>query len=314
MMFVALFLLSLSLDARGATATAGSRAAAGDAADAGAPTPGGVEYCVVGAGPGGLQAAAMLREAGRDVVVFDKSDKAGSFFARFPIHRRLISINKRHFATYHHEPEFQLRHDWNSLISLRGGVPPGLKFSNYSDEYYPHADALVDYLGDFATRMLDGRVSFETEVTRIDVVHQEAEEAEWTKAEVEGASVRGGDDERNEERKFIVSTNKGQWTCDRVIVATGLSKPSPMPRRLDHPDVIGSGIKDKYVIEKMGVPCKQLHSYDYGGPYAGFKGAVNFFKEIDRMTSSKVWKLARAPWHTDGSAPAAEAETATATA
>ena len=128
MMFVALFLLSLSLDARGATATAGSRAAAGDAADAGAPTPGGVEYCVVGAGPGGLQAAAMLREAGRDVVVFDKSDKAGSFFARFPIHRRLISINKRHFATYHHEPEFQLRHDWNSLISLRGGVPPGLNF------------------------------------------------------------------------------------------------------------------------------------------------------------------------------------------
>ncbi|MGE9291700.1 MAG: nitrogenase component I subunit alpha, partial [Puniceicoccales bacterium] len=41
------------------------------------------------------------------------------------------------------------------------------------------------------------------------------------------------------------------------------------------PDVIGSGVKDKYVIEKMGVPCKQLHSYDYGGPYAGFKGAIN---------------------------------------
>jgi hypothetical protein len=32
------------------------------------------------------------------------------------------------------------------------------------------------------------------------------------------------------------------------------------------PDIIGSGIKDKYVVEKMGVPCKQLHSYDYGGP------------------------------------------------
>jgi nitrogenase molybdenum-iron protein alpha chain len=62
------------------------------------------------------------------------------------------------------------------------------------------------------------------------------------------------------------------------------------------PDVIGSGIKDKYVIEKMGVPCKQLHSYDYGGPYAGFKGAINFFKEIDRMTSSHVWKLIHAPW------------------
>ena len=78
---------------------------------------------------------------------------------------------------------------------------------------------------------------------------------------------------------------------------------------LHKPDVIGSGVKDKYVIEKMGVPCKQLHSYDYGGPYAGFKGAINFYKEIDRMTSTKVWKLTRAPWKSE--APAAEAEPAT---
>ena len=76
------------------------------------------------------------------------------------------------------------------------------------------------------------------------------------------------------------------------------------------PDVIGSGIKDKYVIEKMGVPCKQLHSYDYGGPYAGFKGAINFYKEIDRMTSTKVWKLTRAPWKAAPAEPAAEAVSA----
>lgn len=72
------------------------------------------------------------------------------------------------------------------------------------------------------------------------------------------------------------------------------------------PDVIGSGVKDKYIIEKMGVPCKQLHSYDYGGPYAGFKGAINFFQEIDRMTSTKVWKLQRAPWHEDEGSKEAE--------
>jgi len=75
---------------------------------------------------------------------------------------------------------------------------------------------------------------------------------------------------------------------------------------LYQPDIIGSGVKDKYVIEKMGVPCKQLHSYDYGGPYAGFKGAINFFKEIDRMTSSKIWKLTRAPWQEALGEPAAE--------
>lgn len=62
------------------------------------------------------------------------------------------------------------------------------------------------------------------------------------------------------------------------------------------PDIICSGIKDKFVIEKLGVPCKQLHSYDYGGPYAAFTGAANFYKEIDRLTSTKVWKFVIPPW------------------
>ena len=65
------------------------------------------------------------------------------------------------------------------------------------------------------------------------------------------------------------------------------------------PDIIGSGIKDKYIVEKMGVPCKQLHSYDYGGPYAAFTGAINFYKEVDRMLSSKVWSYVVPPWVKD---------------
>jgi nitrogenase molybdenum-iron protein alpha chain len=65
------------------------------------------------------------------------------------------------------------------------------------------------------------------------------------------------------------------------------------------PDIFCAGIKEKYVIQKMGVPCKQLHSYDYGGPYAGFRGAVNFYREIDRMVNTKVWKLIKAPWQTN---------------
>jgi nitrogenase molybdenum-iron protein alpha chain len=62
------------------------------------------------------------------------------------------------------------------------------------------------------------------------------------------------------------------------------------------PDIIGSGIKDKFIVEKMGVPCKQLHSYDYGGPYAAFAGAINFYKEVDRMLSTKVWGFVVPPW------------------
>ncbi len=64
------------------------------------------------------------------------------------------------------------------------------------------------------------------------------------------------------------------------------------------PDVFCAGIKEKYVVQKMGVPCKQLHSYDYGGPYAGFRGAINFYREIDRMVNTRIWSMIRAPWET----------------
>ncbi len=62
------------------------------------------------------------------------------------------------------------------------------------------------------------------------------------------------------------------------------------------PDIFCAGIKEKYSIQKLGVPMKQLHSYDSGGPYAGFKGAVNFYQEIDRLVNSKVWSYMKAPW------------------
>jgi nitrogenase molybdenum-iron protein alpha chain len=62
------------------------------------------------------------------------------------------------------------------------------------------------------------------------------------------------------------------------------------------PDIFCAGIKEKFSIQKLGVPMKQLHSYDSGGPYAGFKGAINFYEEIDRLVSSKVWSYMKAPW------------------
>jgi nitrogenase molybdenum-iron protein alpha chain len=62
------------------------------------------------------------------------------------------------------------------------------------------------------------------------------------------------------------------------------------------PDIFCAGIKEKYSVQKLGVPMKQLHSYDSGGPYAGFKGAINFYREIDRLVNSKVWSYMKAPW------------------
>ena len=66
------------------------------------------------------------------------------------------------------------------------------------------------------------------------------------------------------------------------------------------PDIFCAGIKEKYIIQKMGIPLKQLHNYDMGGPYAGFKGAINWYHDIDRMVGTKVWDLMKAPWQKTG--------------
>ncbi len=65
------------------------------------------------------------------------------------------------------------------------------------------------------------------------------------------------------------------------------------------PDIFCAGVKEKYAVQKAGIPCKQLHSYDYGGPYAGFRGAINFYNEIDRMVNTKIWQYVQAPWETE---------------
>ena len=62
-----------------------------------------------------MQMAHYLASAGRDYVVLEGSGAAGSFFRTFPRFRQLISINKR--ATGRQELDFNLRHDWNSLLS-----------------------------------------------------------------------------------------------------------------------------------------------------------------------------------------------------
>ncbi|MCA9704595.1 MAG: NAD(P)-binding domain-containing protein [Myxococcales bacterium] len=102
------------------------------------------QYIVLGAGPAGLQIAYFLERAGRDYVVLDGADHVGSFFTTYPRHRRLLSINK--IYTGRDDPEFNLRHDWNSLIAR----DPDLRLGALTKDYFPHADSMVDYLGRFA--------------------------------------------------------------------------------------------------------------------------------------------------------------------
>ncbi|MDD1701486.1 MAG: nitrogenase molybdenum-iron protein alpha chain [Methanoregula sp.] len=62
------------------------------------------------------------------------------------------------------------------------------------------------------------------------------------------------------------------------------------------PDIVFTGVRDKYIAEKMGIPAKQMHSYDYAGPYAGYNGAVNFARDVAHALSTPAWKMIVPPW------------------
>ena len=62
------------------------------------------------------------------------------------------------------------------------------------------------------------------------------------------------------------------------------------------PDILLSGVKDKYSIQKSGVTTRQIHSYDYSGPYTGFRGAVIFGRDITMSLYANSWKLVTPPW------------------
>eukprot|EP00294_Goniomonas_avonlea_P013456 CAMPEP_0114546632 /NCGR_PEP_ID=MMETSP0114-20121206/4036_1 /TAXON_ID=31324 /ORGANISM="Goniomonas sp, Strain m" /LENGTH=652 /DNA_ID=CAMNT_0001731137 /DNA_START=14 /DNA_END=1972 /DNA_ORIENTATION=+ len=147
-------------------------------------------YVIVGAGPAGLQLAREMQIANMDYVVLEKGDAPGMFFKTFPRHRTLISINKPYVGS--EDPEFALRHDWNSLLSN----DTSLLMTKYTEEYYPHADVYVQYLADYASKF-QLNIEYNVEVTKI----------------------------QKKGKSFIVSTNGKTYSCRAAVVATGLSKP-----------------------------------------------------------------------------------------
>ncbi|MBF0422259.1 MAG: nitrogenase molybdenum-iron protein alpha chain [Magnetococcales bacterium] len=62
------------------------------------------------------------------------------------------------------------------------------------------------------------------------------------------------------------------------------------------PDLVGAGIKEKYVYQKMGIPFRQMHSWDYSGPYHGYDGYAIFARDVDMTVNNPCWKNMQAPW------------------
>ena len=98
------------------------------------------------------------------VVLFEMFAWIGSFFEKYPRHDTLLSINKRH--TGKTNVEFNLRHDWNSLITDVDDEQAPPRFSTYSRLMFPLRHELVTYLNDFASKSRL-KVVYNTDVTNI---------------------------------------------------------------------------------------------------------------------------------------------------
>ena len=176
------------------------------------------DYLIVGAGPAGLQLGYFLEKAKRSYVILESGARPGTFFETYPRHRKLLSINKVH--TGREDPEFNLRHDWNSLLTQ-----PEDRFllSEYTKDYFPDASALGQYLIDFAARF-SLNIQYEFPVARI-------------------ARER-------ESGPFFVSSSDGDQVRSRVvIVATGLARPQI-------PDIPGIELAEGY--ETMSVNAEEF--------------------------------------------------------
>jgi thioredoxin reductase len=192
------------------------------------------DYLIIGAGPAGLQLGYFLQKAGRDYLILDCGDAPGRFFSRFPRHRTLISINKVY--TGFDDTEINLRWDWNSLLS----DSDELLIKNYTKSYFPDANTLVRYLADFAQHW-QLKIRYRTNVVGI-----------------------------SKDESFKVVDEEGNlYTSERVIVATGMSKPYIPP-------IDGIELADKYVdvtIEPEEFANKRVLIIGKGN--SGFETAEN---------------------------------------
>lgn len=117
---------------------------------------------IIGAGPAGMQLGYFLQKQGIDYQIIEAAELPGSFYEKYPRHRKMISINKRYTGYEMHELT-RLRYDWNTLLCDNIG---DFNVSQYSNEYFPQAGAYVNYLRDYA-KHCNLNIRFNTRITHI---------------------------------------------------------------------------------------------------------------------------------------------------
>ena len=171
-----------------------------------------LDYLIIGAGPAGVQLGYYLQRDKKDYLILEAGSQAGNFYKTFPRHRKLISINKR--FTGSDNPEFNMRHDWNSLLT----DDYSLLFKQYDKEFFPSADSLVSYLNDFS-QQYDIKIQYDS---RAEVISRDGE-------------------------KYLIKDDRGNtYRANVLVIASGFQKPFI-------PDINGIELADNYVDMSVDV-------------------------------------------------------------
>ena len=148
---------------------------------------------ILGGGASGLQCAYFFQKSNINYIILEKNNICGSFFDQYPHSGKLISINKI-FTGNDSTNEFKLRHDWNSLLTY-----DDFKFTEYTNDYYPNKECIVNYLNDF--------------------LHKYSLNIEFNKDIVNVSKIT----DSLYKYKLITKTND-VYFCKNLIIGTGLSK------------------------------------------------------------------------------------------
>lgn len=192
---------------------------------------------IIGAGPAGIQLGYFLQKQNIKYLIIEKSDICASFFNKYPHSKQLISLNK--VFTGKDEPDFNLRHDWNSLLN-----DESMLFKQYSEELYPNSNSLCTYLNDFANNN-KLNIKYNTTIAQINKLQNN------NMYEL----VINGDDNINI-----------KYHCSKLIMASGLSIQNLPKIQFKHSDNTETGTN------------KIKHYGDYPSGYFTDKTILNTYK------------------------------------
>lgn len=229
---------------------------------------------IIGAGPAGIQLGYFLKRDKRNFIIIEQNECAGSFFTKFPHTGKLISINKR--FTGYSDPDFNLRHDWNSLLSEDGPL-----FTSYSKEYYPNRCDLSRYLHDFST-FYSLPIQYKCKIIKIETCNN-----------------------NNERFTITVQNDVLTYTCQNLVMATGLSPKIPKSIIESCPNVkhYSQYPKDYFTLEStlssftnksLAIIGDGNSAFEIGNHLLPYCSSIVIFGKIHDVTPNKnnhAWSL-----------------------